>query len=189
MKKLKREVQSVAKPYMKQIDELNLKTKNKEASLQAVQKEIEAKQKTADDLEATAKAALEDGGDPVAVLQKAATLKNEAESLNAFLVDSADYAATEQKEIERLKNEMITAVRDAVSGSATMENKKQQFKDALAQVVSVVDDWNQAVKEIYFDLGLSPVKHQLLMFEDGSEERELSVRVGNLTHPHQHILC
>jgi hypothetical protein len=58
----------------------------------------------------------------------------------------------------------------------------------MEHVVAVVDGWNQAVKEIYSELGVPGVKHQLLKFEDGSEERVLAGRISNLTHPHQHLL-
>ena len=188
MKKLKREVQAVAKPFLKQIEDLNSSIRNKQGSLASIQTEIDAKQKKAAELEAGAKTALGGGDNPVGALRQAATLKNEAESLSSFLLDAGDCAKEDEKEVRRLKNEMLVAVRDTITGSTTMKDRGQEFKDALVNVCSVVDEWNDAVKNIYVGLDLTPVRHQLLTFEDGTEERELSGRIGNMTHPYQHIL-
>lgn len=185
--KLHKEVQSVARPYLDQIRELEDIAQNKRASVKELSKESEDKEKEIELLKAEAQATLGRCGDPRPLLNQVSGLRSQQEDLQMLIANAGQVDQAEQDKIQELKGELFKVVHEKISSCKLREQKAKALLDALRQVVQVHDEWDKAVQSVCSDLGIKSKQHRLLSFQDESEEADLAGRISVFTLKHAHL--
>lgn len=186
-KHLKKELQTTAKPFLGQIRETEQRLKNKEASKTELEQEAQTLQLQSEELKDKATNAMEVGEDPRQYLKEANALRTQAEDLTALL-NEGQVGSAERQELEDLKGQLFNLVQDQISNSEALKKQSAALLDALRNVVQVSENWDEGVKGVYADFGFEqPAFHQLLLYQDDSEESRLAGKLQSITNKHQHL--
>ncbi len=186
--KLHKELHSVAKSYLDQIQELEALARNKRQAVTELSQEAGVKEQEIESLKAEAQATLGRGGDPRPLLAKTSSLKGELEDLQGFIADAGQPDRDEQAKIQELKDELATELHKRIAASKTLQEQSKALMDAMKQVVQVHEDWMQNVKKVCSDIGVGAKKHRLLEFKENSEERKLADKINSFSSKYSHLV-
>jgi uncharacterized coiled-coil DUF342 family protein len=186
-KKLRKELLDIAQPYLDQIQELETRSENKESLVSSLSREVEDKERQAEDLESEAGESLGRGEDPRPLLSRVATLKTELEDLKKALAAAGQPSKAEQDRIQELKQEMSRAIHKKVEQTKTFQDQSQLMLDSMRQAVKAKDEWTAGLEAFCAEIGADARKHWLLDLSENSEGYRLGRKIGAYTQRYAQV--